>query len=118
MFAEAISLLVARRVPTIAENYARWQQHKWTQSGHEWSPGRTPEGTAILWSRTILPRIERYLPAATVLEIGPGFGRWTHFLRQHAGRLILVDLSDRCIESCRQRFADDTRISYVVIDGV
>jgi SAM-dependent methyltransferase len=110
-------LLVAAGVPTIQQNYERWQQHKWAQSGDEWSPGRCPEGTAILWSRTILPRIERYFSAGTVLEIGPGFGRWTEFLRRVADRMILVDLSDRCIESCRRRFAGDSRISYFVNDG-
>ena len=109
--------LSRRSVPTIQQNYERWQQHKWAQSGDEWSPGRCAEGTSVLWSRTILPRIERFLPTAAILEIGPGFGRWTEFLRQHAARLILVDLSDRCIESCRRRFDGDTRIRYLVNDG-
>ena len=104
-------------MPSIQQNYERWQQHQWAQSGDEWSPGRSAEGTSVLWSRTILPRIEKYLPAGTVLEIGPGFGRWTHFLRRYAGQLILVDLSDRCIESCRRRFAGDTRLRYLVNDG-
>jgi SAM-dependent methyltransferase len=104
-------------VPTVTENYDRWQQHKWALSGDEWSPGRSPEGTAVLWARTIRPRIERHLPAGTILEIGPGFGRWTQYLRHEAGHLILVDLSDRCIESCRSRFAGDPRIEYHVNDG-
>jgi SAM-dependent methyltransferase len=104
-------------VPSIQQNYERWQQHKWAQNGDEWSPGRSPEGTAVLWSRTILPRIEKYLPAGTALEIGPGFGRWTEYLRRYCGHLILVDLSDRCIESCRRRFAADSRIQYLVNDG-
>lgn len=109
--------LSPQRVPSIEQNYERWQRHKWAQSGDEWSPGRCPEGTAVLWSRTILPRIEKYLSDGTVLEIGPGFGRWTGFLRRYAGRMVLVDLSDRCIESCRSRFAGDTRIEYLVNDG-
>jgi len=104
-------------VATIADNRERWQQHKWKQQGDEWSPGRSPAGTAVLWHHSIAPRIQQFLPADTILEIGPGFGRWTQFLRQHCRRLILVDLSERCIESCRARFAADSRIDYIVNDG-
>jgi SAM-dependent methyltransferase len=104
-------------VPTVQQNYDRWQHHEWAQEGHEWSPGRSAAGSAILWSRTILPRIERYLPTGTILEIGPGFGRWTEFLRRRCDCLILIDLSGRCIDSCRRRFADDPRIAYFVNDG-
>lgn len=53
-----------------------------------------------------------------MLEIGPGFGRWTQFLRHLCRRLILVDVSERCIASCRQRFAGDSHIEYIVNDGV
>ena len=107
----------ALSMPSIQQNYERWQQHEWRQSGDEWSPGRSAEGTAVLWTRTILPRIEKYLPGSTVLEVGPGFGRWTEFLRRYVKELVLVDLSDRCIDSCRRRFASDTRIRYLVNDG-
>jgi ubiquinone/menaquinone biosynthesis C-methylase UbiE len=53
----------------------------------------------------------------TILEIAPGFGRWTHYLRAHTKHLIVVDLSDKCIEACRQRFADSTHLTYHVNDG-
>lgn len=104
-------------MPTALENRHRWSQHKWAQQGDEWSPGRSPEGTDVLWYRTIFPRIHRFVPSATILEIGPGFGRWTQFLRQCCTRLIVVDLVDRCIESCRERFVADRHIEYVVNDG-
>jgi 2-polyprenyl-3-methyl-5-hydroxy-6-metoxy-1,4-benzoquinol methylase len=57
------------------------------------------------------------VPAGTVLEIGPGFGRWTQYLRRLCDHLILVDLSARCIEACRARFADDPHIDYFANDG-
>jgi len=104
-------------VATIVENRERWQQHRWAQQGDEWSPGRSTAGTALLWHRSIFPRIQQLLPADTILEIGPGFGRWTQFLRRHCSRLVLVDLSARCIESCRTRFAADFRIEYILNDG-
>ena len=32
-------------------------------------------------------------------------------------RLVIVDLTERCIEDCRERFADSTNIEYHVNDG-
>jgi len=29
------------------------------------------------------------------LEIAPGFGRWTHFLRDLCSELIIVDIAER-----------------------
>jgi hypothetical protein len=51
------------------------------------------------------------------LEIGPGFGRWSEFLADHCEKLILVDLSAKCIDACKKRFAGNPRISYYVHDG-
>lgn len=72
----------------------------------------------MLWYRTILPRIHRFVPTGTILEIGPGFGRWTQYLRQLSRKLIVVDLSERCIDACRDRFVNDRNIEYIVNDGV
>jgi SAM-dependent methyltransferase len=57
------------------------------------------------------------LPARTVLEIAPGFGRWSQYLKELSDHLILVDLVDKCIEKCRERFTASTHISYHVNDG-
>ena len=57
------------------------------------------------------------MPTGTILEIGPGFGRWTQFLRQLSDRIVLVDLSERCIDACRSRFAGDPRFAFIVNDG-
>ena len=70
------------------------------------------------WYGTILPRIHAYLPAQTILEIAPGHDRWTRFLKDSCNRLILVDLSENCIEACQNRFADSSNITYHVNDGV
>jgi SAM-dependent methyltransferase len=104
-------------MPSAQENRDRWTHHKWERQGDEWSPGRSPEGTSVLWFRTVLPRIQRFVPTGTVLEIGPGFGRWTQYLRQLSRRLILVDVSERCIAACRERFGDDTHLEYFTNDG-
>jgi SAM-dependent methyltransferase len=92
-------------MPTIVENQARWTQHPWEREGHEWSPGQTAAGGEMLWWRSLLPRIATHLPAASILEIGPGFGRWTQHLLRQCDQLTAIDLTDRCVEHCRARFA-------------
>jgi SAM-dependent methyltransferase len=64
-----------------------------------------------------MPRIQRFVPADTILEIAPGFGRCTHYLKDLCRNLVVVDLSERCIEACRQRFAESRHITYHVNDG-
>ena len=89
--------------------------YDWKDAGEEWS---APWGSSeAQWFGTIFPRISEYLPAGTILEIAPGFGRWTHYLKEHCERLHVVDSDARCIEACRRRFGDDSRLSYHVNDG-
>ena len=105
-----------QRVPSVETNKAVWSHdYAWPQQGDEWS---APWGSATTqWHCVILPRIRTFLPAKTVLEIAPGYGRWTQFLQPEAQHLIVVDLSESCIEACRSRFAEATNISYHVNDG-
>ncbi len=70
------------------------------------------------WYGTILPRLHRYVPASTILEIAPGFGRWTNFLKDMCDRLILVDLSERCIKACQRKFGSYGHVEYYVNDGL
>lgn len=104
-------------MPGTLENRERWQQYPWAHQGDEWSPGGRAAGTALLWHRTLLPRILPHVPTGTILEIGPGFGRWTQYLQHLCDRLILVDVTERCIEHCRGRFAGAANIEYHVNDG-
>lgn len=103
-------------MPTVDENAAIWDGwYDWAASGEEWSSAWG--GSEAQWHGTLLPRISRFLPTATILEIAPGYGRWTNYLRRYADRLVLVDLSEKCITACRDRFAGDERITYFVNDG-
>jgi len=70
------------------------------------------------WYCTVLPRIQQFVPTGTILEIAPGQGRWTNFLRVLCKKLIIVDLSSKCIEACKKRFCRDTHIAYHANDGV
>ena len=101
---------------SIDENRAVWNQdHDWSHQGEEWSAPWG--GSEAQWRWTLLPRIRAFLPAGTVLEIAPGFGRWTHYLKDACDRLIVVDMSARCIEACQQRFAAASHITYHTNDG-
>jgi SAM-dependent methyltransferase len=89
--------------------------YEWKEAGEEWS--EPWGGSEAQWLGSIFPRISEYLPAGTILEIAPGFGRWTHYLKEHCERLHVVDPDARCIEACRRRFGNDARLSYHVNDG-
>ena len=103
-------------MPTLEANRDHWSHgNRWLAEGDEWSGWWGT--TEAQWWHTVLPRIHRHLPASTILEIAPGHGRWTQFLRKACDRLIVVDLSPPCIEHCRARFAADRHIEYFVNDG-
>lgn len=103
-------------MPTIDQNHALWNQdYDWRRLGDEWS--RAYGGAESQWFGTILPRLHTYVPTGTIVEIAPGFGRWTHFLKDLCTRLEVVDLSEKCIRACQERFAGESHIGYHVNDG-
>jgi SAM-dependent methyltransferase len=90
-------------------------KYDWKNGGEEWS---APWGTSpAQWFGAILPRIENCLPAGTILEIAPGFGRWTHYLKDYCQQLWIVDRSVDCVEACRRRFAGEPRVRCYLNDG-
>lgn len=89
--------------------------YDWSRGGEEWSD---PWGNSeAQWYGTIFPRIRRFVPADTILEIASGFGRWTHYLAAHCQRLYAVDRVEKCIDACRLRFANNPRVRCYVNDG-
>jgi len=103
-------------MPSVEQNKAVWNDsYDWKQIGDEWS--KSWGGPQMQWFGSLLPRIHAFLPAQTILEIAPGFGRWTQFLKDQCASLIVVDLSERCIQACQERFADVSHIAYHVNDG-
>lgn len=76
----------------------------WPDAGEVWS---THWGSSeIQWAAMILPRIFACLPARSIVEIGPGYGRWTRFLLALCETYAGFDVSPLCTEHCRKRFAD------------
>jgi hypothetical protein len=102
-------------MPTAAENLESWNQYNWSNGGEEWSAQFG--GTKALWSFFLYPRIERFLPASTILEIAPGYGRWTQFLQGLCQSMIAIDISEKCIEHCKVRFASSSHVQFYVNDG-
>jgi ubiquinone/menaquinone biosynthesis C-methylase UbiE len=90
-----------------------WNSWDWEKSaGEEWtkSPG---------WKQALIDDVmmKYFTKGKTVLEIGPGAGKWTESLQQASRKLILVDISKKCIEMCKKRFSQCSNISYYVNDG-
>ncbi len=52
-----------------------------------------------------------------VLEIGPGGGRWSEALHPRADRLLLVDVTERALHLCRERFAGAPNVEYILTEG-
>src|SRR5437867_5041173 len=76
----------------------------WKEAGEEWS---APWGSsAAQWAGTILPRIRDFLPTGAILEIAPGFGRWTHYLKDYCQDLWIVDRSSECIERSEEHTSE------------
>jgi len=103
-------------MPSIDENIQEWNgRYEWPEQGDEWS--RSWGGVWSQWFGSILPRLKSFVPAPVILEIAPGFGRWTQFLRPLSSELILVDISAKCIEACKRRFSAHGGLKYHVNDG-
>ncbi|MGH8285160.1 MAG: methyltransferase domain-containing protein [Steroidobacteraceae bacterium] len=103
-------------MPTVEQNVELWTNpREWAQRGDQWS--KSWGGVETQWFFAIYPRIHSYVPAETILEIAPGFGRWTEYLRRYSKQLIIVDLVGECIEACKARFASESHMTYHVNDG-
>jgi len=101
-------------MPSIIENIKRWKKFDWSARGSEWCAGFG--GVEKAWEHAIRPRIAAFVPTGHVLELGPGYGVWTDYLRPLAERMTLVDLAPNCIEFCRKRFGK-RGMAYHVNDG-
>jgi SAM-dependent methyltransferase len=101
---------------TIDENLRFWSEtYTWFDDGEEWSEAWG--GAEAEWFGMLYPRIHSFLPAGTVLEIAPGRGRWTEYLRYKTDRLIVVDLVKECVDALQVRFAGSSNIEYFANDG-
>jgi ubiquinone/menaquinone biosynthesis C-methylase UbiE len=103
----------AGRGHAVIDNLAQWdRRHPWPHGGDEWTGQAMACGVPYAeWKQAVL---YRYLPlmreGGTILEIGPGHGRWSEPLLEHADLLILCDISPNCLDTCRERLTGLGRI--------
>lgn len=101
---------------SIEENAKYWgENYNWPMQGDEWS--KMWGSSEVEWQGTILPRIASYVPAENIVEIAPGYGRWTDFLKEYGGKLIAIDLSKSCVDACKKRFGESSALEFRVNDG-
>lgn len=93
-------------------NYEIWRNWNWQNGGEEWTQ-------SVEWKNSLIKNVLlRYMKKdASILEIGPGAGRWTEALQKIANYLIAVDISDRCVEICRNKFAGCSNVEFVANNG-
>ena len=104
-------------MPDVANEKREYDEfYQWPEWGHEWSQAW---GSADdQWVGTIHRRIFRLLPTRSVLEIGPGFGRWTPYLISHCSRYYAIDIAERAVAHCRRAYgALAGRPAFLLGDG-
>lgn len=100
-------------MPSLDWNITTWNNYKnWSNRGEEWSVAWG--GSYAQWYGTILPRISLYLPCNAVLEIAPGFGRWTRFLINSCNEYCGVELSSICVNDLEKLF---NKGEFILNDG-
>ena len=102
-------------MPSIDANRNSWDK-AWGHDGDEWS--QSWGSTESMWRGSIMPRIGRFLPAHSVLEIAPGRGRISEYLLPQCQQYVGVDLAAACVEACKTRFADVAHARFATTDGL
>jgi hypothetical protein len=103
-------------MPDVNWNAAVWNgAYDWSNRGEEWSGPWG--GSEAQWFGAIYPRIHRFLPAQSILEIAPGFGRWSRFLLPSCEQYTGVDLSAECVAACRETFSPASHATFFENDG-
>jgi SAM-dependent methyltransferase len=103
-------------MPSIEWNQSVWgRNYPWPNQGEEWSVAWG--GADTQWFATILPRIRNFLPAKLLLEIAPGYGRWTAYLLSLCDEYVGVDVAETCVNACKQRFSTAENANFFANDG-
>jgi ubiquinone/menaquinone biosynthesis C-methylase UbiE len=100
---------------------AAWDQHygdRYRHLGDEWCDDGTAARTRD--ARILATTAEPWLyPAARVLEIGPGGGKWTVRLARQVREVVAFDVADAMLARTRARCASEglDNVSFVLGDG-
>jgi SAM-dependent methyltransferase len=117
MFSEKLkSLEQKKKYPgwnSVNQNRLTWNNWNWNELGEEWTKSQG-------WKDKLVTEIiQKLIPEnSSIIEIGPGGGRWSEHLLKKASVLDLVDISEKCLDLCRQRFGNNFSIRYNLINEV
>ncbi len=101
---------------TIAESISYYEAWDWSKSGSEWSHYWGSD--TAMWDTSVYPRLKPFLPTETIVEIGCGHGRLSNFLERYSQhQLVLTDIIDSCIQTCRRRFSNNSKVACLKTDG-
>lgn len=104
-------------MPNLSWNISQWdEQYRWDLRGEEWSSSWG--SSEAQWFATLYPRLHRHLPAARILEIAPGFGRWTRYLLEYCDEYTGIDLSAECVNACKETFRRFEKARFFKNDGL
>lgn len=98
---------------SVTQNKLTWNNWDWNQLGEEWTKSQQWKG------KLISEIIGRLIPEkSSIIEIGPGGGRWTEHLLKKAEKLHLVDISEKCLQLCKERFGNNPALRYNLISSI
>ena len=97
---------------SVEENALKWNNYRWEHGENEWT-------SSAEWKQSVIDDImlSNIQPGSVVIEIGPGFGRWTRKLIEISSRVMAVDVAEKCINQCREIFGDNSNAEFHVNDG-
>jgi ubiquinone/menaquinone biosynthesis C-methylase UbiE len=108
-------------LPTVIEELIRWKTIIQCRETHAGNAGyfAAAEGAMEAHWRLIWPAFKDG-DFTSVVELAPGHGRNTEYLRRHAKTIHLVDVNQSCLDACHARFGearDGCRFFYHLTDG-
>jgi len=104
-------------MPDLEWNASLWDgSYDWRSEGEEWSSWWG--GSEAQWFGALYPRIHRLLPAKRILEIAPGFGRWTRYLLPVSESYVGIDLSEQAVTACEKSFGHVAHAKFFQNDGL
>lgn len=114
-FQKRTRLEIKKRLPgfnTTRYNYKEWSDYDWSAGGEEWSDSKA-------WKDALIDEVLlRYIqPQKTILELGPGAGRWSEVLAKLSKKLILVDLTEESIAVCKKKLHHYSHCLFYQNDG-
>jgi ubiquinone/menaquinone biosynthesis C-methylase UbiE len=97
---------------TVQQNKQLWNTYDWSARGEEWTRDQAWKEQVV--SKFLIPNMPE---GGHYVEIGPGGGRWTEVLQARGARVLAIDVSERAVQLCRDRFAGRTNVEFHVGDG-